>query len=78
MTSKSTCGPDVASWNNDKEIDAMSTALDFRTKLQIAILVVLFIVALLGEPAPKSAHRLCLRPRLARCLPCGLCLFRRA
>jgi len=56
----------------------MSTALDFRTKLQIAILVVLFIVALLGEPAPKSAHRLCLRPRLAHCLPCGLCLFRRA
>jgi len=28
----------------------MSTALDFRTKLQIAILVVLFIVALLGGP----------------------------
>lgn len=29
----------------------MSTALDFRTKLQIAILVVLLIIALLGERA---------------------------
>lgn len=51
MTLKSTYGPDVASWNNDEEIDAMSTALDFRTKLQIAILVVLLVIALLGERA---------------------------
>lgn len=50
MTLKNTCGHNMASWNSDQEIDAMS-ALDLRTKLLITVLVVLVALSLLSEYA---------------------------